>query len=361
MKIENITNSVEKIEIKSSKYSQEFYDDAERLDVRKLKEALTNSEYQYIIEAKSTQEQAREKLEKKIKGMRYADRAYLEQLRCAEIKLCYFPTHYMRVDRYKYTEGFDSACLSSIKDFGIKGKKDHYSDLFSINVKQNKKYYQLNGNVGDDARKEKYAQCDVLGSGDINRIITFTEFEPEEGKEVVSAEYQILQTAYCPIWVACVQNGGEDRYTYISDCTDTVDLSMAYNQSELEDISRRLRKPRRFFRKLSNMKFYLWSWAIITAICFVVGMILNVDRMVEGKAIQSISPFIVAAVVSALLHWLLYLIASKTIDNQGDLNPLIDGLTIGETRVKILKELFILSFTFLPMVLTVIITLISKK
>ena len=78
LKIENITNSVEKIEIKSSKYSQEFYDDAERLDVRKLKEALTNSEYQYIIEAKSTQEQAREKLEKKIKGMRYADRAYLE-------------------------------------------------------------------------------------------------------------------------------------------------------------------------------------------------------------------------------------------------------------------------------------------
>ena len=360
MKIKNIADSFEQAEVKSSKYSRCYYDEAEKLTFNRLGDVLTDSKYQYVIKESSTKEQIKAKLEKKISTLRCVDGEYIEKLRAAEAELCYFPIHYMRLDCYKYKVGFESACRSCIKEFGNKGKKDHFADLFSKDADQNKSFFNIKSQEGDDACKEKYSDLKVLASNDMYKVITFSEFKAEEGREVYAAEYQVLQTVYYPIWVVRVEFGGEERYTYISDCNDTVNMTIAYNQSMLEDIAHKIRKPRRFFWKLSEMKFYFWSWLIIAAICFFVGIVLNVDYIVKSKAISATKPIILSASISMLIHWGVYLMAHKVIGVNSETNPLIDGISIGEKRAEWYKTLFLMTLSVIPMVISIFFVLVDK-
>lgn len=360
MKIKNIANSVEQNEIKSSKYNKCYYDSAEIVEIRKLSDVLTDSEHQYVVKEKCTPEQARAKLKRKVKGLRCTDSAYIKKLCEAEIKLCYFPIYYMRIDCYKYRVGYESACRSSVRDFGRAGKRGHYPDLFCVDAPKNSKFFDLNGREGDNARKAEYADLEILGSQDMKKVITFKEFKPEENREVYSAEYQVLQTVYYPIWVVVVECEEKEIYTYISDCGDEVNASIAYNQTMLEDVTRKVRRPRRFFWALSDVKFFWWSWFVVAAICFLFGIAFNADKIVDGVVIDSLKPFISSAVVSILLHWIIYSLALKQIGVYSDTNPLIDGVEIGAIRAEFWRILFVISMSVFPVVITAFIITYDK-
>lgn len=360
MKLKNIANSVDQEEVKTSKYSKSYYHSAEAVPENKLKEVLTDSEYQYVIKESSTPKQARAKLKKAIKGLRCAEEYYIEQLENAPIELCYFPVHYTRIDCYKYTVGFEGACRSRVKEFGIHGKKVHLPDLFTTDADLNKNFFSLGSHSADDARQEKYRNMTVLGGNNVERAITFEEFGPSEGKEITQAEYQVLQTVYYPIWVVKVDSEDEIRYTYISDCTDAVNMTVAYNQSVLEDIAHKIRKPRKFFWRLNDIKFYLWSWLIICATCFATSILLNLDIISHYKHIEATGPLFVGLLGALFLHWAMYILAYKVIGVNSESNPLIDSITIGEKKAKLFQILFILTYTVIPVLATAALVIWDK-
>ena len=360
MKIKNIATSFEQTEVKSSKYSKCHYDEAERLNTYRLGDVLSDSEYQYVIKERSTLEKAKNKLLKKIKELECVDEGYIEALHKAEVKLCYFPVHYMRLDCCKYTVGFESTCRNDSMDFGVRGKKGHYADLFCRDAYENHLFFDLSGKEGDDARLAKYADLDVLGSQDMNKMITYAEFDPREGKEVYSAEYQVLQTVYYPIWVVAVESEGEKRYSYIADCGDEVNMTVAYNQAMLEDIARQIKGSRRYLRGLFDMRFGLWSWLVIAAICFVTGIIMNLDRIVAGGAIRSMGPFTVSFLICIVIHYIIYAIALRAVGIHSENDPLVDGLSVGARKAEFLKNLVIITATALPIIMTTTLVIIDK-
>lgn len=360
MKIKNIANSVNHQEVKTTKYSKSYYHSAESVPENKLCDVLTDSEYQYVIKESSTPKEARAKLKKAIKGLRCAEEQYIEMLENAEIELCYFPVHYARIDCYKYTVGFEGACRSHIREFGSRGKKVHMPDLFSKDAGMNDDFFSLSSHHAEDARDEKFKNVTVLGSNSMERVITFYEFGADEGKEVTNAEYQVLQTVYFPIWVVRVESDEEIRYTYISDCSNTVNMTVAYNQSVLEDIAHKIKKPRRFFWHLSDIKFYLWSWLVICGICFATSIVLNLDIITKYQHIEATGPLFVALLAVLFLHWAMYFIAYKAIGVNSETNPLIDSITIGEKRAKLYTIFFILTYTVIPVVFTAALVIYDK-
>ncbi len=360
MKIKNIDRAFEQEEIKTSKYNKSYYHSAEVVAEHKLGDMLSDLEYQYVIAEKSTAKQAKAKLLKAIKGLRCAEESYLEALKSAPIELCYFPVHYMRLDRYKYTVGFEGACRSRVKDFGNRGKKSHMPDLFASDADMNEEFFDVGAHNAFDAHDEKYKDVTVLGSNDMARVITFAEFGATEGKEITQAEYQVLQTVYFPIWVVRVESDEEIRYTYISDCTDTVNMTVAYNQSVLEDIAHQIRKPRKFFWRLADIKFYLWSWLVICALCFATSIILNLDIITQYKHIEATGPLFVGILGALFLHAAVYFISYKVIGVNNETTPLLDSITIGVKKAKFFWVLFVLTYTVIPVAITAALVLIDK-
>ena len=360
MKIKNISNSFEQTEVKSSKYSKCHYENAEKLNISKLGDILSDSEYQYVIKEKSTPERAKNKLIKKIKELECVDEGYIKSLRGAEAKLCYFPIHYMRLDCYNYIVGSETASRNDAIDFGVKGKKDHYADLFCRDAYENHRFFDLSGKVGDDARLAKYADLDVVGSQDMNKVITYAEFDPSEGKEIYAAEYQVLQTVYYPIWMVVVEYDGEKRYSYISDCGDEVNMTVAYNQAMLEEIARRINSSRKYLRGLFDMKFGLWSWLLISAICFVTGIIMNIDKVIKGVAIKAIGPFTVSWIVCLVAHYIVYAIALRVVGIYSENDLLADAFDVSVKKAEILRKLVILTATALPIIMTTSLVIISR-
>lgn len=360
MKLKNIDKSFEQEEVKTSKYRKSYYHSAEVVPENKLCDVLSDLEYQYIIKEKSTPKQVKAKLKKAIKGLRCAEEGYIEALKNAPIELCYFPVHYMRIDCYKYTVGFEGACRSRVKDFGSHGKKVHFPDLFESDADLNEEFFDLSSHSADDAHNKKYKDVTVLGSNDMTRVITFAEFGATEGKEITQAEYQVLQTVYFPIWVVRVDSDEEIRYTYISDCTDAVNITVAYNQSALEDIAHKIRKPRKFFWRLSEIKFYLWSWLVICAICFATSILMNLDIITQYKHIEATGPLFVGLLGALFLHGVMYLISYKVIGVNNETNPLLDSITLGEKKAKFFWVLFVLTYTVIPVVVTAALVLIDK-
>ena len=225
---------------------------------------------------------------------------------------------------------------------------------------ENHLFFDLSGKEGDDARLAKYADLDVLGSQDMNKMITYAEFDPREGKEVYSAEYQVLQTVYYPIWVVAVESEGEKRYSYIADCGDEVNMTVAYNQAMLEDIARQIKGSRRYLRGLFDMRFGLWSWLVIAAICFVTGIIMNLDRIVAGGAIRSMGPFTVSFLICIVIHYIIYAIALRAVGIHSENDPLVDGLSVGARKAEFLKNLVIITATALPIIMTTTLVIIDK-
>lgn len=360
MKLKNIDKSFEQEEVKTSKYSKSYYNSAETVPEHKLSDVLSDLEYQYIIKESCTPKQARAKLNKAIKGLRCAEESYIEALKNAPIELCYFPVHYMRLDRYKYTVGFEGACRSRVKDFGSRGKKVHMPDLFTTDADVNEEFFDEGSHSAFDAHDEKYKDVTVLGSNNIERVITFAEFKADEGREITQAEYQILQTVYFPIWVVRVDADEEIRYTYISDCTDEVNITVGYNQSVLEDIAHQIRKPRKFLWRLSEIKFYLWSWLVICALCFATSILLNLDIITQYKHIEATGPLFVGLLGTLFIHWVMYFLTYKVIGVNSETNPLIDSITIGERKAKFFWILFVLTYTVIPIAATAALVIIDK-
>lgn len=359
MKIKNITDSIQREEIRSARFSMCCYDSVEKLESFRLSELLTESEYQYVIKEKNTEAKIRNRFEKTLKEQKRVLSDYVESAKNATVQLCYFPIYYMRLDGFKYTVGFESACRSRERSFGIHGKKDHFVDLFSNESYNNKRFFDLNNNEGDDARKSKYANITVLSNNNMNKVITMNEFDNANSGDVYASEYQVLQTVYYPIWKISFMFDGEERVSYLSDSEDFANLTVAYNQNELEEISHNIKQVRKFFWRLGNAMFWLWSWIPIVFLSFVTSIIVNVENILNGYALDISRGMALGIVISVLVHWLIYYVTCKAIDVHGEQNILVDSIKIGEKKATFFKYLFVLSISVLPIVLTAVLEILD--